>query len=293
MKNLRYLTEAILFHILMFILGLLPLDVASNFGGWVGRSIGPRLAASRKAFRNLQLALPDLDENRYDEIIKGMWDNLGRVMAEYPHLDEIGKSRVEVTNPEVARQLEKDEQPAILFGAHIANWECGAYGLAQHGLDVGGVYRAPNNPWMQKTINKLRSRPGYPKSKTGMRLLMKALKDGEHIGILIDQKYNEGVAVPFLGHLAMTSPAFVQLAQKFKCPMVSVHIVRTKGANFQVTLSEPVDLFDGSGAPLPIEDIIKVAHRHLEEWIKERPEQWLWLHKRWSSKRLESYKEAA
>lgn len=297
MKNIIYLLQALLLHLLMFFLKLLPLDTASNFGGWVGRTVGPRLGASRKAMKHLQQALPDLSEERRREIITEMWDNLGRVMAEYPHLEQIGRERVELIAPEIMEQLKNDGKPAILFTGHLGNWECASPYFLHHGLLVSPVYRAPNNPWVRGLLNKARSikgqLPAYSKSKAGTRQLIKALKEGRHVGILIDQKYNEGIAVNFFGHKAMSSPAFVQLAQKFDCPLVPARMERLGGAHFRVSLYEPLTLTTHDGLPLPHENVIETAHSYLEDWIREKPGQWLWLHRRWSSKKLEEYKDAA
>lgn len=119
----------------------------------------------------------------------------------------------------------------------------------------------------------------YPKSSKGMRDVFAALKNKRHIGILIDQKYNQGLAMPFFGRTAMTSPAFVQLAQKFNCPLHPARVERLKGANFHITVFPKMEI-EGR----EVEDVIKETHMMLETWITERPEQWLWLHNRWKNK---------
>ena len=122
---------------------------------------------------------------------------------------------------------------------------------------------------------------GHSKSSAGGKGLMKSLKSGHCAGILIDQKYNEGLSIPFFGIEAMTNPVFVQLAQKYKCALVPIRNERLEGTNFRLNVYEPIEIFDSNDAPRPIEDVIKDAHALLESWITERPEQWLWLHRRW------------
>lgn len=289
MKRFRYILEASFLHVVMFFFMLIPLDFSSTIGGCVGRLIGPRLAVSRKALNNLKAALPGLGDGEYRRIIAGMWDNLGRTMAEYPHLRKIGRERVEIPKDtkRLVEELRDDGQPGILYAAHLANWEACAAGLnRQCGLSLDLVYRAPNNPWVENLLQRLRNMDGLlktiPKSKAGARQIVDSLKTGRHVGILIDQKYNEGLSVPFFGREAMTSPAFVQLAQKYNCPLVPGRMERTGGAHFRLTADGgPLPLFDETGKALPVEQVIADAHARLEKWIQERPEQWLWLHRRW------------
>ena len=280
-KKIRYAIEALTLSIFMIISKLLPLDWASAMGGFIGRRLGPRMAVSRKAKAHLQIAFPDIDESRINEIITGMWDNLGRVMMEYPHLTKIGKERTEIIGAEILERYRG--QPALIISGHFANWECCPPALyLQYNHQASPIYRAPNNPLSDKMLEYTRSLAGkikaIPKSKSGTRHIVNALKEGRFIGMLLDQKYNEGVAVDFFGKPAMTSPIFAQLAQKFDCPVIPLRIERTKGANFKITIEEPVNIIDKSS-----EQMIKEIHTLFEEWIKDRPEQWLWLHKRWGN----------
>jgi KDO2-lipid IV(A) lauroyltransferase len=153
------------------------------------------------------------------------------------------------------------------------------------------IYRAPNNPFSDKLLKWARSMGGklktIPKSKTGTRQLVKALQEGAHIGMLIDQKYNEGIEADFMGRPAMTSPVYAQLAQKFDIPLIPLRIERTEGPNFRVTVFPPLETRNKN-----IEEIIDESHKLLGNWIKEKPEQWLWLHRRWDSKKLKENNDA-
>jgi KDO2-lipid IV(A) lauroyltransferase len=265
---------------------ILPPETASNIGGAIGRTIGPRLAASRKALRNLQRAMPDMPPERQHEVITGMWSNLGRIMAEYAHLATHARDNTTIENVEYLQMLKDKGQNAIFFGAHFGNWELNAPAVVlQYDADVDVSYRAPNNPWVDKMLMKARSMNGqingYAKSREGGKSMMGAIKGGSSLGILIDQKYNEGLSVPFFGIEAMTNPFFVQLAQKYKCALVPIRNTRLDGARFRLNIFEPIAVFDEDDKPRPVEDVIKDAHALLEGWIIEHPEQWLWLHRRW------------
>ena len=286
MKHIRYFFEALLLYILFFIFRILPVETASNIGGWLGKTIGSNLAASRKAFRNLQNALPDLDETQQKKVISDMWENLGQIIAEYPHLEHIAEKRTDINGSEILKSIFDKKQGAIFFGAHLSNWEvnCAAT-LKQFNKDIALTYRAPNNPWSDKLLMHARSLGGqlkaYPKSRKGGKELITALKNKNYVGILIDQKYNEGLSVPFFGIPAMTNPVFVQLCQKYKCPLVPVRNERLGAAKFRINIYEPLVLFDEQNNPIPVEEVIAQAHKYLESWIKEKPGQWLWLHRRW------------
>lgn len=284
MKKLRYGIEYLLLLFFESLFRVLPLDSASALGGTIARTIGLRLATNRKAYRNLDLAMPGLSMKRKKQIVKMMWDNLGRVIAEYPHLKTIAHERVEYVGLDVLEQLKAENKTTIFFAAHLANWEMAAISTEKFGIDTGLVYRPMNNPWTDRLLGKYRSDHNrhrtYPKSTLGMRALVQDLKQGKHAGILIDQKYNEGIIATFFGKPCMTSPAFVQMAQKYDCALVPVRSERLGGAHFRITF------YPELSTDTPLEDVIASAHTLLEDWIRDRPGQWIWLHRRWESQRL-------
>ena len=289
MKQIRYFFEGLLLSILFIFFKLLPATTASNIGGWIGRTIGPKLAASRKARRHIVRAMPDTDKAEQDRIIRGMWDNLGRVIAEYPHLEQIGKKYTTIENIDTIRSKIDSNQSMILISGHIANWEVnGAAHFKQLNRPLDLTFRAPNNPWTAKLLSKARTLNGrikaFPKSRESSRHIIETLKNSGSLGILIDQKYNEGVEAEFFSMPAMTNPVFVKLAQKYKCSLIPACNIRTSGCNFRLKIYPEIKLFDKKGNKRPVIDVINEANKMLEEWIRERPEQWIWLHKRWKNK---------
>ncbi len=279
---IRYAFEALLVGALFLVFRLLPLDAASAIGGFVGRSVGPKLAASRKAQRHIRNVFPDKPDGEVNAIITGMWDNLGRVMAEYPHLKTIATQRLTVKGEEYVSDTLKQAKGAVFYCLHMGNWEVPpAYMAHEFGADIHLMYRAPNNPWVDKMIHYWRTTGGalltaHSKSRAGGQGAMKAIRSGAALAILIDQKYNEGINVPFFGMDAMTNPFFVKMARKFDVPLIPATICRTQGANFELTVRPPMDIVDRSD-----EEIVTAAHNILEEAIIRTPEQWLWLHRRW------------
>lgn len=280
MKRIRYLAEAALLYTVCIIFRLMPLDRASACGGWIGRTIGPRLAASRKAYNNLNCALPEIDPTRQREIVRALWDNLGRTFAEYPHLEKIGRERVEIVNSSIPEQELKKGKGLILIGAHLGNWEINLCAPALSlNLPIDGLYRAPNNPWSDRLLHRFRTIKGrigtIPKSRTGARAMVETLKSGHVLLVLIDQKYNEGLRADFFGRPAMTSTAFARLSEKLGSPVIPVKTERLKGAHFRLTFYDPLP--EG----LSEAESVDYVHGLLEGWIRDDPGQWLWLHRRW------------
>ena len=286
MKHINHIIQFIALLPIMGIFAILPATTASHFGGWLGRKIGPHMGANKKALRHLRAALPDRSDDEYANITLGMWDNLGRTFAEYPHIKKLARE-CDIVGADIFLNAIENEKPAILFSAHLGNWELQPPSmLTQHGRRVDTIVRAPNNPYVAWLLKQFREMGGriktMPKSTQGTRQLVQTIKDGRPVGILIDQKYNEGIAMPFFRHTAMTSPAFVQLAQKFKCPLIPTRLERLENTKFRLTFYPQLPVFNNDGTARKIEDVIIDAHTMIESWITERPEQWLWLHRRWA-----------
>ena len=268
---------------------LLPFVVASAIGGWVGRNIGPKLSVTKRAHRNITRVFPDKPDVEVDRLIVGMWDNLGRLAGEYPHLGRIDvydpKGPVEVVGREYVEQLRDDDGPGIFVSAHIGNWELVPLSGSQLGLPIDRVYRAANNrlvEWLYRQGRAATEGALIPKGPAGARMLLKSLKSGQHLGVLMDQKMNDGIAVPFFGRDAMTAPAIAELALRFECPVVPVHIERLGGAKFRIILEPPLDIEISGDRQKDVFALMVQINSRIEDWVRARPEQWLWLHNRWS-----------
>ena len=264
----------------------LPADVASGLGGWLARLVGPVLGVSAQARRNLLSALPETPAAEVERIIRGMWDNLGRVAAEYPHLRRIrvfgGDGRVATSGLEHVERAIASGRRMILFSGHLANWEIAALAAAQYGIDIAQVYRTANNPLVDRMILRCRGAQGefIPKEAVGRRAVA-ALRRGAHLTILADQKLNEGIAVPFFGRPAMTAPALALLALRFGCDVLPARVERLGGARFRLTIEPPLPLPDTGTRAADVAQLMAAVNATLERWIRERPDQWFWVHRRW------------
>ncbi|MGI4852123.1 MAG: lysophospholipid acyltransferase family protein [Janthinobacterium lividum] len=275
------------FILILFFL-CLSFEKASNLAGALGRWIGRRFKPYRtKADQNLKRAMPELSDKKRQEIMDGMFDNLMRTMTEYCKIYQLkiydSESRVEVVGADIIDQLRDDQQPAILFLGHLANWEIGTMAGLQRGLNITQVYRKLNYPMLDRLINfmhKWVAQDVVAKGPEGSRRILKALKEGRHVSILMDQKLNEGEWVPFFGMPAKTAITGARLALKNNCPFVPVRVERLDGTRFRVTYYPPLKSLKATPQD-QLMDLLNQMNQLLESWIRARPEQWLWIHNRW------------
>ena len=216
-----------------------------------------------------------------------MWDNLGRVVAEYPHLRKIDVfepgGRVEIRGLEYINRAVATGRRMISFSGHLANWEIGALAAVQCGLSVAQIYRAANNPLVDRMIARFRGDRAefIPKGAVAARHAIAALRRGAHLTLLADQKMNDGIPVPFFGRPAMTAPALADLALRFDCDVLPARVERLDGARFRLTVSPPLPLPQSGEPHADAAALMAGVNATLEAWIRDRPEQWLWVHRRW------------
>jgi Kdo2-lipid IVA lauroyltransferase/acyltransferase len=268
-------------------LGLLPLDWASAIGGALARTIGPRLGISKRARLNIRRALPELADHEIAKTIAQMWDNLGRVAAEYPHLRQIRVfepgGRVETHGFEHMDRAVAAGRRMIIFSGHIANWEIGMLAAVQYGVEVAQIYRAANNPLIDRMITRFRSIGGelIPKGTVAARRAIAVLRRGAHVTMLADQKMNDGIPVPFFGRPAMTASALAALALRFDCDVLPARVERLGGARFRLTVFPPLPLPRSGDHHADVATLMTRVNQTLEGWIRDRPQEWFWVHRRW------------
>ena len=289
-QKLRYGAEAALFLAFMGIFRLIGLDAASAAGGFIGRVFFARTRVTRRARDNLALAFPEKSAAERETIIRAMWDNLGRTVAEYAHLDKFDLQgpdpRIRVENVEILEKIRG--QGALVISGHFANWEIMPIAGARFGLDGAIVYRPPNNPYVDRYIFRARAKKGFAEQISkhhGVRRIFTLLRGGKAILLLADQKTNEGIPAPFFGSDAMTTPAPAALALKLKVPIVFASNRRLGGARFAVTVYPPLDFTPSGDEDADMRAMTMAINRRLEEMVRADPSQWLWIHRRWPTAR--------
>lgn len=288
-RRVRRAAEAALMRALIWLLRRLAVDRASSMGGAIGRAIGPHLGVTRHAVRNLRACFPEKTDAEINEIIRAMWDNLGRTAFEYAHLGQfrfyVPGSRIELRGMHNVDQVVEAGRGAIFVSGHFANWELLSSGLAQRGLPVMTVYRAASNPLADEIITALRDEMGTPhqapKGPAGARMLLNWMRERKYVAMLADQKMNDGVEAPFFGRPAMCPPAAAQLALRFDCPIIFATIRRSAGAHFIIEVQAPFYVSHSGDRAHDILSGVMEINRRLEEFIRAYPDQWLWLHRRW------------
>lgn len=270
-------------------------DRIAAFSARVARRVGPWLAEHRIGRQNLTAAFPEKTPMEIDEILGGVWDNLGRLGAEYAHLDRLwdydpdrpGVGRVEVAPHLVERfdQLRGDGKPALLFSAHLANWEIPAVAAAEHGLDTAILYRRPNIGDVADAVQSIRTvSMGTLIPTTGIDAAFKvaaALERGAHVGMLVDQHFTRGVDVMFFGRPCKANPMIARMARRFECPIHGGRAIRLPGNRFRLDLTEAIEPARDAEGRIDIAPTMQIITSVVEGWVREHPEQWLWLHRRW------------
>lgn len=297
-KYLAYPFEALLFSLVVLVGFLLPFSWGSAVGAFLVGSLGPLLTKKTQiAQRNFQLAGLEFTKEQQDQIIKGMWHNLGRTFLEYvrlPYQNPFGKNTpYTIEGIEHLDTLIHDEKPGLLFSAHYGNWEVGTYIAQKRGLKTAQVTRFLNNPLTRFLVNTVHgriTRKVIPKGSLGAKEIMKELKRGHHVSMLADQKMNDGVAIPFFGRDAMTAPAFARMALKFDCPILPFQVIRMKGVKCKVIYYPPLTIPKMGTDQEKAVSILKQMNDHIEAWIRDHPEQWFWVHRRWPKELYKTHK---
>lgn len=275
--------EALFVYLFFGLCKCLGYRLSSNFGGFLARSFGKHLKIQQTAQKNLSLAMPELDSKQQQAILHDMWDNLGRTVAEYAHFNYLfsdkGKKYLTINNLDLLTQLEQSDRPIIFLSAHKANWEIPPIALAQHGHHSSLAYRPANNKYVNHLIQKIRkihNNPMYPKGKIAAKEFINDLKNGKNIGLLSDQKMNDGIAAPFFGTNAMSAPAVAQFYQKYNTHLVYIDVTRHNKHHFTVTLHS-LDHIEKTNTL----DIMTQINAFYETAIRQAPAQWMWVHRRW------------
>lgn len=284
MMDILQRAEAALLWLVYHGFRALPLDFASAAAGKFTRFLGPLLPPSRRARRNLELAMPERAAE-HAGIIRDMWENLGRMAGEYAHSMEFAKDpdRMELVGAEPVLALHAAGRPMLFFSGHIGNWELTYPLMARLDIPGDGIFRAPNNPYVDWLFDR-GANPHLgmiPKGAAGARKSIEVLKAGRCLTMFVDQKMNDGIEVPFFGRPAMTAPALASFALKFGYPMVPFRVIRTRGAHFRVEFGEPLECERTGDRNADLLTAMTRVNRVLEGWIGEYPAQWLWLHRRW------------
>lgn len=266
----------------------------TNFAARLMRAIGPWLPEHRIGRDNLVAAFPEKSPAEIDEILLGVWENLGRVGAEFAHLDRLWdcdpanlrQGRIELAPGSLERFIRLREQgrPALVFTAHLANWELPSVAAATLGIEAAIIYRRPNIGDIDRAIHRIRNvNMGVliPTAPDAPHRAANALQSGVHVGLLADQYYVRGVDVTFFGRRTKANPLLARLLRHVDCPIHGVRMIRLPGHRFRGELTEEIAPVRDQAGNIDIAGTMQAITDVIEGWVREYPDQWLWLHRRW------------
>jgi KDO2-lipid IV(A) lauroyltransferase len=278
-----------------FFINLLP----EGLSLWMGRQFG-RLAFildrehRNVALENLSIAFgQEKPEEELRSIAKRTFQNLGMMAIEFlriPKMDvENFKKHVVVEGLDGAMELRRKQRGALLLVSHFGNWELMGLMSRVIGNPIMVIAKPMKNRHVDQFITGIRQAAGLeviPPEKAS-RKVIRALSENRAVGILIDQraKRSEGVWVDFFGRKAPTTPGLALLALKTGAPVVPVFMIRDGFQKHRLLIKEPLELIHTGNVKQDVEANTQLINHTLESMVRQYPEQWFWVHRRWERKR--------
>ncbi len=285
-REIRYWLEYAGFRLMSLFFSALPVEIASRFGGSLVAWFGPRSKKRHpRLLRNLKTAMPELSDAEAEKLAIEVWRNLGFVLGEFFHLEEIARDRVEVEDREFLRALAASGKGVVFCGAHQANWEGGGAVLVSYGFKPLGVYHPMSNPLVDAHIlaQRLKYYPGGLKAKRDPETplaMMRYARQGGAVAFLVDQQVHMGLQTPFFGRPAQTTPFPAMVARQSDIPLVLITTERRPGVRFRVK-TETIEVPRTEDRNADIFAATTTMQAGLEQTIRQHPEQWMWTHDRW------------
>lgn len=275
---------------------LRPLDrnATRTVAGFAARMIGRTLRGQRTARENLTMAFPEKSRAEIDRILAGMWDNVGRTLVEYAWLDRLwdydpavpnrGRIEMDAATAERLAAIGRSRAPDFVFAAHLANWELPALCGPAFGRDCAIPVRVPRIAPLAAEIGRIRARSIHTiveADATAMRRFHDAIRRGELVCGLTDQYFARGVPVTMFGRPTRAHPMMAQFARMREGALYGIRAIRLPGDRFRIEVTERLDLPRDPEGRIDVAATTQLMATITERWVREHPEQWLWLHRRW------------
>ncbi|MCC8417510.1 MAG: lipid A biosynthesis lauroyl acyltransferase [Rickettsia endosymbiont of Bryobia graminum] len=287
-KNIRYLLEYFFILIVIKIIRIFGLVKSVSICRYLAKKIGPLLPVHKIAKNNIQNILGKTTNSQ--ETLNQIWDNFGSFIGEFPYVSNMAEKelskRIKVIGLENIKKFQETNQPFLMFTGHFANWDFVLRIINRFYPKFAIIYRRANNPYVDKLVNNARVSESIrliPKGPKGIRSLMSAIKSGYSIGMLVDQKMNDGIEVPLLGKPAMTAHAIAKLALQFDYPIIPLQVIRTQDSYFKVIIHPAIKFKKTHDDKKDCYNIMLKINNIIGDWIKQNPGQWFWFHNRWKS----------
>ena len=285
MSKIKYFFQFLIVIIMFFIFKILGLKLSSYLGGKVFQIIGPFFRPKNLIHQNIKKVFPNIDEKKMSEIVSSMWDNYGRVFAEYVFIKKFRitslNSNIIIEGIEILNEIKKNNQKVIFISGHFSNFELMAMQLEKTGIKIAAIYRPLNNIFLNKIMERIRKKyickNQIKKGIGGLKNLLKFNKEGCSTALMIDQRVSEGSKLDFFNEKAFTTTIPAQLVKKFNMPVVPIFIERFDGIKFKMKVQKPIYFPDNNS----IDEITVSLNKTLERMILDSPNYWIWSHNRW------------
>jgi len=285
MKQINYFFQFIFVIILFSIFRILGYNSSSALGGKIFEIIGPLFRSKKLIHSNLKKAFPDISLDHLNGITKMMWNNYGRVFAEYMFIKKFREDRsnknIIIEGQEILEDIKKKNKSVVFISGHLSNFELMAMHIEKSGIKLSAIYRPLNNIFLNKIMERIRKKYickyQIKKGIGGMKKLMHLKKLNYSTALMIDQRVSQGIRSDFFNQKALTTTIPAQLVKKFKIPIVPIFIERINNINFKIVVKNPIT-FDNEETTKTITDKLNLV---LEKMILHKPELWIWSHNRW------------
>lgn len=288
---LKNLIEYNIFCIVRYFISQLPLWAASSASAFLWRLIAPHLRRHKRARSNLSIAIPELYVHERERILLEMWDNLGRTFAEAFHLHQIADTEgsIEFNLTTDARNILECNEPAVFVSLHAGNWEVTAIAAERFKKPLIGVYKRVENPYVDREVNKLRSRfytAGlHSRAPDTVKHILAAIKSGHSVAIMGDLRDSHGDVVPFFGLPSRSTNFPALLARRYNLNIVAIRAVRISPGHFRID-AEKLEISKTGSQTVDVRENTGRIQLYLEKWIREDPSLWMWGHRRWNDTSL-------
>ena len=285
MKYLSYFIQFIFTIISFIVFKIIGANLASNLSGKIFEKIGPFFRSKKIIYSNIKRAIPNIENKELRKISSLMWNNYGRVFAEFMFMKDFrtGKlaQNIEINGMSILEKIKSNKEQVVFISGHLSNFELMAMYLEKSGINLCAIYRPLNNIFLNKLMENIRKKyickNQIKKGIGGLKKLIFLKNKNLSTALMIDQRVSEGILSDFFDEKALTTTIPAQLVKKFYLPVVPVYIERTGGLKFKISINEPVSFPQSSSVESITDDLNKI----LEKMIIKKPDQWIWSHNRW------------
>jgi len=285
MKIIKYLIQFIIICVFYVIFKIIGVKLSSFLSGKLFEIIGPIFRSKKIVNNNIKKAFPDYNSKEFNKIKSSMWNNYGRVFAEYLYMKNFRNGNlsknISIEGEDVLLNIKDQNQKVIFISGHFSNFELMAMQIDKIGIKIGAIYRPLNNIFLNKFMKRIRKKyicnNQIKKGIGGLKELIKLNNQGFSTALMIDQRVSQGIKSSFFNEKAFTTTIPAQLIKKFNMPVVPIFIERYEGIKFKMKVHKPIHFSNED----TIENITNELNKILEKMILANPNNWIWSHNRW------------